>query len=114
MVPALLTLRNFLCYRENCPPIDFTGIQIACLTGENGNGKSALLDAMTWALWGKARARSDDELINLGRTEMEVEFEFYAGEQRYRVSVSASAGPSGRPAPRMLEFHMATPAAGRR
>lgn len=108
LVPAFLALRNFLCYRDNCPPIDFTGIQVACLTGENGNGKSALLDAITWALWGQARARSDDELIHLGRTEMEVEFEFFGGEQRYRVIRKRKKGTQRTPGATSLEFHLAT------
>ena len=47
MVPSRLSMRNFLCYRENCPPLDFTNIALACLSGENGHGKSALLDAIT-------------------------------------------------------------------
>ncbi len=66
MIPRKLALRNFMCYRDELPPLDFDGIQIACLSGENGAGKSALLDAMTWALWGEARLKSDDELIALG------------------------------------------------
>jgi len=73
-----------MCYREE-QALDFSGIHLACLTGENGHGKSTLLDAITWALWGKARARRDDELITLGETEMWVEFEFGLGGQRYRV-----------------------------
>lgn len=109
MVPALLSLRNFLCYRDNCPPLDFTGVEIACLTGENGNGKSALLDAMTWAIWGQARARTDDELIHLGRTEMEVEFEFLAGDQRYRVIRKRKKGTQRTPGTTSLEFHLEAP-----
>ena len=86
MIPLKLRLRNFMCYRDP-PPLDFSGIHLACLAGDNGHGKSALLDAMTWALWGRARAgaRHDDELIHLGQTEMEVEFEFALGDARYRV-----------------------------
>lgn len=84
MIPQKLRLRNFMCYREE-QALDFSGIHLACLAGDNGHGKSALLDAMTWALWGKARARRDDELIALGETEMWVEFEFALGRQRYRV-----------------------------
>src|SRR5262245_35011042 len=83
VVPARLTLRNFLCYLDS-PPLDPTLWGVACLTGDNGNGKSALLDAMTWALWGRARGR-DGDLISLGQTEMEVEFEFFVGEARHRV-----------------------------
>jgi len=75
-----------MCYRE-VEALDFSGIHLACLAGDNGHGKSALLDAMTWALWGKARlgARRDDELIHLGQTEMEVEFTFALDGNRYRV-----------------------------
>ena len=107
MVPALLALHNFLCYGETCPPIDFTGIHVACLTGENGNGKSAILDAITWALWGQARAHTDDELIHLGRTEMEVEFEFWMGEQRYRVIRKRKKGTQRSSGTTALEFHLA-------
>jgi exonuclease SbcC len=84
MIPIKLQLRNFMCYRE-LEPLDFSGIHLACLAGDNGHGKSALLDAMTWALWGRVRAKRDDELIHLGQREMEVEFEFALGENHYRV-----------------------------
>ena len=76
MIPRTLYMRNFMCYREQT--LDFRGIHLACLTGNNGHGKSAILDAITWAIWGRSRvgARRDDELIYLGQSEMEVEFEF--------------------------------------
>jgi len=78
-------MRNFMCYRDNVPPLLFDGIHTACISGENGNGKSTLIDAMTWALWGRTRAKSDDDLINSGQTEMEVEFDFAVGGQPYRI-----------------------------
>ena len=84
MIPHKLRLSNFMCYRDE-QALDFSGIHLACLAGDNGHGKSALLDAITWALWGRARARRDDELIALGEIEMWVEFEFGLGPQRYRV-----------------------------
>ena len=52
MIPLKLTLSNFLCYRENVPPLNFNGVHVACICGSNGHGKSALLDSITWALWG--------------------------------------------------------------
>jgi len=85
MIPVKLKMRNFMCYRDNVPTLDFTGIHLACLSGDNGNGKSAVIDAITWALWGKARATSDDDLIHAAQTEMEVEFDFSVGGQLYRI-----------------------------
>jgi len=95
MIPLQLRVRNFMCYRE-VPPLNFDGIHLACLTGANGHGKSALLDAMTWALWGKARAKRDDELIHLGESEMEVEFTFDLGGTVYRVQRKRDSSKRGR------------------
>jgi len=78
-------MRNFMCYRNDVPPLYFDGIHTACICGDNGNGKSALIDAMTWAVWGHTRARSDDDLIHSGDTETEVEFDFAVGQQLYRI-----------------------------
>ena len=85
MIPVSLNLRNFMSYTDIHEPLRFDGIHVAVLTGDNGHGKSALLDAITWALWGRARARSTDELIHAGASEMEVEFEFGLDEHQYRV-----------------------------
>ncbi len=85
MIPVVLNVRNFLCYTTIHEPLRFDGIHVAVLAGDNGHGKSALLDAITWVLWGRSRARSGDELIHSGATEMEVEFEFLLDEHQYRV-----------------------------
>lgn len=96
MIPRKLQLRNFMCYREDLPPLDFDGIAIACLSGENGAGKSALLDALTWALWGEARLKSDDDLIALGAQEMEVDLIFALDGQEYRVIRKRSKAKRGQ------------------
>jgi exonuclease SbcC len=85
MIPLRLTMHNFMCYREQT--LDLSGIRLACLAGDNGHGKSAILDALTWSLWGYSRvgARRDDELIHIGQPEMEVAFEFKLANARYRV-----------------------------
>ncbi|MGI9149266.1 MAG: AAA family ATPase [Chloroflexota bacterium] len=85
VIPLTLNVRNFMSYTDVHEPLRFEGIHVAVLTGDNGNGKSALLDAITWALWGRARARSVDELIHSGASEMEVEFEFELDDHQYRV-----------------------------
>ena len=64
--------------------LDLSLVPIACLTGLNGAGKSALLDALTWAIWEMGRS-SSDELIKLGEKEMWVDLIFSHEGERYRV-----------------------------
>jgi exonuclease SbcC len=108
MIPVRLALKNFMCYRDNVPPLSFEGIHVACLCGDNGNGKSAIFDAITWALWGKSRARNDDDLIHAGQSEMEIELEFISGEQQYRVLRKHAKKPSkARAGQTILELQIA-------
>ena len=95
MIPRKLRLRNFMSYTDIHEPLHFDGIHVACLSGENGAGKSTLLDAITWALWGQSRARTQDQLVHLGRAEMEVELEFVLAETVYRVVRKRIAGSRG-------------------
>ena len=85
MIPFSLRLHNFMSYGEDTPALDFSRFTTACLTGDNGHGKSTLLDAITWALWGETRAKSLDDVVRLGQDEAEVEFIFDLESERYRV-----------------------------
>lgn len=85
MLPTRLEMRNFLAFRAP-QPISFDGLDLACLSGDNGVGKSSILDAITWALWGRARAKRDQELIHLGQDDMQVQLDFLQDGARYRVS----------------------------
>ncbi len=93
MIPLELHLRNFLSHRET--DIDFRGLHLATLIGENGAGKSSLLDAITWAVWGRSRAPygGDENLITHGEDMLEVEYVFrmpYCGASGAGVDASAS------------------------
>lgn len=102
MIPVELELHNFLAYRHP-GPLRFEGIRIACLAGPNGAGKSSLLDAITWALWGKARSNTPDELIHQGQDNMEVSLTFDYSASRYRVIRQRNAGKRGTS---LLEFQV--------
>lgn len=96
MIPLKLNVRNFLCYRDNTPTLDLENVHLACLCGDNGHGKSALLDAITFALWGSSRLgdRGHDDLIHKGQSDMLVELEFESGGERYRVVRRRARGRS--------------------
>jgi len=90
MIPLRLSIQNFLSYGSPAQVIDFTRYRLICLSGKNGHGKSALLDAITWALWGQARkvtaqAKPDQGLLRLGQTDMVVCLDFVFNGQGYRV-----------------------------
>ena len=114
MVPLHLRLYNFLSYQSETE-LDLRDIHVGCLSGDNGNGKSALLDAVTWALWGWARGRrygtggaSPDELVYQGQMDMEVALTFAAGEATYRMVRKHSKGGGRRGAARMVDLQAAT------
>ncbi len=83
MIPVRLELRNFLSYRSSVE-IDFSGVNLACISGENGAGKSTLLDAITWALFNKAR-RTDDAIIHGNEESCQVVLDFIYEETHYRI-----------------------------
>ncbi len=83
MIPLKLTISGFLSYRDRVE-LDFTGFELACIAGSNGAGKSSLLDAITWSLFGQARKR-DDSLINSKEDIAEVSLIFSYESNLYRV-----------------------------
>jgi DNA repair protein SbcC/Rad50 len=90
MIPLYLKLSNFMPYQN--AELNFSGIHIGCLTGDNGAGKSSILDAITWAVWGRSRSKRDDELVHQGQTEMQVEFTFELSGNVYRVVRARKVG----------------------
>lgn len=76
MIPSKLKLNNFMSYRGETDILDFDDWSVACITGDNGNGKSAILEAITWVLWGKTRVQRSKDLISKGEEGMFAEFEF--------------------------------------
>lgn len=110
MIPLKLDITNFMSYRHSAE-LDFAGIHLACISGANGAGKSSLLEAMTWALFGKSRSRSDDDVVNrmaaaLGES-AEIRFIFTLDDINYRIIRTKKAG--GRAT---LDFQITLPDGG--
>lgn len=104
MIPRTLTIQGFLSYREEVE-VDFTSFDLACIAGQNGSGKSSLLDAITWVIFGKAR-KADDSLINMHPSvdTANVMLEFEYETNLYRVQRTKQQGKSV-----VLEFQIRTP-----
>lgn len=102
MIPLQLSLKNFLSYQE--AQLNFRGLHVACICGANGAGKSSLLEAMVWAIWGESRAQTEDDVIHAGATEVLVDFQFQVQQQTYRILRSRHRGQVS-----ILEFQVQIP-----
>ena len=94
MLPVKLTLEGIYSYRER-QTIDFTRLTEARLFGifgPVGSGKSTILEAMIYAIYGTIDRLNDDvkyNVMNLQSDRLFVDFEFRAGEdgRLYRATV---------------------------
>ncbi|MGH9272830.1 MAG: AAA family ATPase, partial [Ilumatobacteraceae bacterium] len=88
MRPRRLELEGFGAFRAPTV-VDFTDVELLALVGATGAGKSTLIDAVTFALYGSV-ARYDDRkavapVINQLSTRARVRLEFELGDETYTV-----------------------------
>ena len=92
-----LRLQGFMPYRD-AQFLDFRDKSIFALVGPTGAGKSALLDAITFAFFGKtprwADGRPGKELISQGEKKLTVQVEFQIKEAVYQISRVVKRGGS--------------------
>src|SRR5438128_6001440 len=100
MRPLRLELKGFTAFREPAE-IDFEALDVFAISGPTGSGKSSLLDAITYALYGRVERVGDrvGQLVSQGQPSMAVTLEFEVGRDRYRVTRRT---PSGRGATKVL------------
>jgi exonuclease SbcC len=87
VIPQRVKLKGFLCYKEE-QTIEFDGnATLWMLSGLNGSGKSAIFDALTFALFGHHRGggQHNVELINKDSDGLSVEFDFLLDSHLYRA-----------------------------
>jgi exonuclease SbcC len=101
MIPLTLRISGFLSYRDPVE-LDFRSFELASISGQNGAGKSSLLDAFTWSLFGEARGRGNDVInINQDVKAAEVALTFKYEGNIYRVQRTLPRGKST-----VLEFQV--------
>lgn len=90
MKPLKLTMQNFLSYQGH-HEIDFDGLELFGIVGPTGGGKSALLDAIMYALYGctpRVNRAGQGTLVFDSRdvTGMAVKLEFEVAGRKYAVA----------------------------
>ena len=93
MRPIRLEVKGFTAFREKCE-IDFSSFDLFAITGPTGAGKTSLLDAMTYALYGKTSRlnKAGKDLVSQGANAMSVLLDFRVGAQEYRVMRNIKGG----------------------
>ncbi len=85
MRPRRLHVAGFTCFADPID-IDFTKLDVFAITGPTGAGKSTIIDAMCYALYGRIPRASDvRELLSHNRSALRVDLEFEAAGGVYRV-----------------------------
>ncbi len=88
MKPILLKLENFTTYKK-LQEIDFSDLNFFIIQGRTGAGKTSIIDAMCYALYGKVPRYKGtsihEHLLSKGQKRMRVYFEFSVKGKRYAV-----------------------------
>lgn len=87
MRPVSLTLEGFSCFKQQ-QTVSFDGLELFAIWGATGSGKTSLLDAIVFALFGKVPRldeRRNRDIISLTREKAVVLLDFSIGRRTYRV-----------------------------
>jgi exonuclease SbcC len=92
-------MRGFGAFRDDTE-IDFTDTDVFALVGPTGAGKSTIVDAVCFALYGSVPRHGErlvDPVVSVGANEAAVELAFELAGDRYVVArVVRRAGRDGR------------------
>src|SRR4051794_18718818 len=98
MRPNRLEVEGFTAFREPTV-VDFDGADLFAFTGPTGSGKSSLVDAMGFALYGRVH-RYGEKLVHAaissGATEVRVRLDFTIGDTPYTAGRGARRTGPGR------------------
>jgi DNA repair protein SbcC/Rad50 len=92
MRPLKLEVEGFTSFRERLT-LDLSGLDLFAITGATGAGKSSLIDALVFALYGQVPRVGKEyrQLISHQAERLSVLLEFEVGGRGYRIARSARA-----------------------
>ncbi len=85
MILEKLRLKNFLIHKDS--EIEFSENGITAFIGDNGAGKSSIVEAIAFALFGtrKDKKRNLADYVRWGTRQAQVELYFKLGDKRYKI-----------------------------
>ena len=83
MILKKLKLTNFLSHTDT--EITFPESGIVAFIGENGAGKTSVIEAITYALIGQSSKGKNDKLVQWGKKYAKVELEFKKGNDEFKI-----------------------------
>ncbi|WP_297455787.1 AAA family ATPase, partial [Persephonella sp.] len=83
MILKRVRLRNFLAHDDT--EIEFSPSGITVFIGENGAGKSSIIEGIVYGIFGKTDRGKLEDLVKWGKREATVEVEFQKGNSEYKV-----------------------------
>ena len=95
MRPLKLVVKGFKPFKSR-QEIDFSPLNFFVIRGPTGSGKTSLLEAMVFALFGETPEKlHQEELINRNSDGFYIDFTFSVGDTVYRIERSRRLGKSG-------------------
>ncbi|HEY9808609.1 MAG TPA: SMC family ATPase [Halomicronema sp.] len=87
MRPIELNLEGFTSFRREVK-INFSDLDLFAITGATGAGKSSILDAMTYALYGTTSrtGKQISDFVSQGANHLKVQLHFSVGNSQYRIT----------------------------
>ncbi len=95
MRPLAIDVKGFTCFREPQPTLNLAPLSLFAIAGPTGAGKSSILDAITFALYGKVPRMghgSVKDLISHGSDRMTVTLRFAVRDRTFVVTRTVRRG----------------------
>ena len=97
MRPVELVMQGFGPFRDRVT-VDFADADLIAIVGATGHGKSSIIDAICFALYGRVPRHGDKDIapvITLGAAEGQVTLTFTLGDRRYLATRLVRRKPDG-------------------
>src|SRR5436190_10779764 len=92
MRPVRLEMKGFTAFRDT-QTIEFEELDLFAISGPTGSGKTSILDAITYALYGwiERVGRQASLFVSQGQPRLSVKLEFLVGGDRYLIARATPA-----------------------